>query len=72
MLSLLYSITAEHELNPVFSGALPAFEGMAGKNTLGANLNEDAQIIPSKQDLLIAKWHAYRGRYLDIRESDSK
>lgn len=70
VLSLLYGITAEHDLNPVFSGALPAFEGMGGKNTLGGDWNSDRRIIPREQDSLIAKWQRFRDQYLEIRESE--
>lgn len=72
ILSLLYSITVERDLNPSSTAALPAHQGMAGKNMCSSNWSEEQRIIPSEQDALIAKWHAYRDRNLDIRESDNK
>jgi hypothetical protein len=69
IVGLLYTITGEQDLNPAFSGALPTFSGQAGKNTLGADLNEDRSILPREQDELVAKWLTYRNKYLDIRES---
>ncbi len=74
VLSLLYTITLEHELNPIrFQRALPDYDGQAaGKNTLGADLSGDSRIIPHKQQLLITKWRKFRDEYLDIRESTDK
>lgn len=70
VLSLLYSIIGEDDLDPGSIGVYPAKLLRAFQNTSAAN--PTPQIDPHAQDALIEKWKSYRGRYLDIRESDDR
>lgn len=75
VLSLLYSITGETELDPTYSSALPAHQGWIGRETpdwSDADLSDDTPIVSDEQDTLIARWQSYREQYLDIREIDAK
>lgn len=70
VLSLLYSIIGEDHLDPGSIGVYPAKLLRAFQNTSAAN--PTPQIDPHAQDALIEEWKSYRGRYLDIRESDDR
>lgn len=70
VLSLLYSITFERELDPGSIGVYSAKVLRAFQDTSAAN--PTPRIEPQKQDGLIQEWKRYRRKYLDIRESEDK
>ncbi|MDB5391857.1 MAG: hypothetical protein JWM11_7503 [Planctomycetaceae bacterium] len=71
ILTLLYTITSERDLDPILiEGSLPDYEGRRGNSARG--ISNESQIIPIKQQLMIAKWLTFRDECLDIRETSAE
>jgi hypothetical protein len=76
VLSLLHSITAERDLDPVSydggfgNGVLPGYERRSGKYFGGSS--SGGQISPRQQERLILKWRTFASEYLDLQEVNDK
>lgn len=67
VLSLLFTITGERDLNPIdFPGALPKYEGRMGQTSLGAHFSDQCRIDPDQQKALIAKWLQFRDDWVQV------